>query len=162
MTSTPLPHRGPVMVDPRSAHPEHEETSRLYEIKNALGIPSDKPVPMNPAEIHRVDDLQDELMARRSPEGRPPRHDLRIAEWRWLILAIGVVLAGGLAWAIASGMAPVWIVIGALFMICFIGVGSSPVLYAGLLRGAEEHEARKTASAVVKHDADLTPPPPRP
>ncbi|MFT3685216.1 MAG: hypothetical protein QM783_09875 [Phycisphaerales bacterium] len=144
-------------VDSRVVVPAEETTSRIMEIKNAVGWPLDRPVPMSPSEIHAVDDLQDDLMAKRSPEGRPPRHDLRIAEWRWLALAIGIVLAGGLVWAIVSGMAPVWIVIGALFMVCFIGVGSAPVLYAGLLRAREEHEARTTATAVVKDKAALRP-----
>lgn len=143
-------------IDGRQVSLHQEETNTIHEIKSALGFNPDKPVPMNPAEVHLVDDLQDELMASRSPEGRPPNHDLRIAEWRWLALAVGVVLAGLLIWAIAQGLAAGWIVLGALFMICFIGVGSSPVLYAGLLRGREEHEARRTASAVVKHEASLT------
>jgi hypothetical protein len=137
-----------------------ESTSRIMEVKRALGLPLDKPVPMSPNEIHEVDDLQDDLMASKSPEGRPPRHDLRLAEWRWLLLAVGVVLTGALIWAIAGGIAPWWIGIGSLLLICLLGIGISPVLYAGLLRGGEERDARKTAAAVVKHSASLNPPPP--
>lgn len=140
-----------------TAHIEDQETSRIMEIKGVLGLPIDRPLPMNPAEIHCVDDLQDELMARRSPEGRPPRHDLRIAEWKWLMLAIGFVLVCVMMWAVSQGMEAVWIVIGAVFLVLMAGIGISPVLYAGLLRGGEEHDARKTAAAVVKHDASLKP-----
>jgi len=137
-----------------------ESTSRIMEVKRALGFPLDRPIPMSPNEIHEVDDLQDDLMASTSPEGRPPHHDLRLAEWRWLLLAIGVVLAGAFMWAIASGIAAWWIGIGSLLLICLLGIGISPVLYAGLLRGGEERDARKTAAAVVKHSASLNPPHP--
>ena len=133
-----------------------QETSTLIELKGALGLPVDRPIPMNPAEVHLVDDLQDELMARQSPEGRPPRHDLRIAEWRWLALALGAVLAVFVIYAVAQSIAIGWVVVFGLLMLCMLGIGVGPVLYAGLLRGSEEKEARDTAKAVVKHDATLT------
>jgi hypothetical protein len=125
------------------------------ELKNAVGFPLDRPQPMSPSQIHRVDDLQDELMAGRSPDGRPPRHDLRIAEWKWLFLGIGTILVAALMWAVMSGMATVWIVIFAITLVLMLGIGISPVLYAGLLRGGEEREARKTAAAVVQDRAAL-------
>jgi hypothetical protein len=140
-----------------TARPHIQHSSPLVELKNALGLPFDRPVPMDPKELHRVDELQDELMARKSPEGRPPSHDLRIAEWRWLALAFALVLAVFTGYAVVQSVAVGWVVMFALLLICLFGIGIGPVLYAGLLRGTEEKEARDTAAAVVKHDADLTP-----
>jgi len=119
----------------------------------------DLPTPMNPHELHEVHDLQDYLMARQSPEGRPPRHDLRIAEWKWLALGIAVLAVMVTLALVAQGIAPGWIVLAGVLALCFLGIGISPVLYAGLLRGGEERDARRTAAAVVKHDAALTEPP---
>lgn len=141
--------------DSRTLTPDEETTSRIIEMKNAVGLPLDRPHPMSPGEVHRVDDLQDRVMAGNSPDGRPPRHDLRIAEWKWLFLGIGVVLTGLLIWAIAQGMAPVWIVIFGLLWLLMLGIAISPVLYAGMLRGGEERDARRVAAAVVKDKAAL-------
>lgn len=138
-----------------STHAEIQHSSRLVEIKNALGLPIDRPEPMAPGDVRLVDDLQDELMARGSPEGRPPSHDFRIAEWRWLALGLAVVLGILIAYAVVQSVAIGWVVMFGLLMLCLLGIGIAPVLFAGLLRGSEENEARKTASAVVKHDADL-------
>lgn len=150
------PGQRPASNDPdalSTAQLQEQQTSTLMEIKGALGIPVDRAVPMNPADIHRVDDLQDELMATGSPEGRPPSHELRMAEWRWLALGIAVLLAGGLVWAVTQGVDAWWIVLSGLLLICLLGIGAAPVLYAGMLRGGEERNARKTASAVVKGSA---------
>lgn len=138
-----------------SSHLELEHSSRLVEVKSKLGLPVDRPVPMEPGDMQLVDDLQDELMARGSPEGRPPHHSLRVAEWRWLALGIGVVLSLFTIYAVTQSVAFGWVVMFALLTLCLLGIGIAPVLFAGLLRGGEEKDARKAAAAVVKHDADL-------
>ncbi|HYD01680.1 MAG TPA: hypothetical protein VEB22_10680 [Phycisphaerales bacterium] len=152
----PAPFSQPTVGGPDAVRTQHEVTSPIIELKGALGLPVDRPVPMNPSDIQRVDDLQDELMAHTSPEGRPPRHDLRIAEWRWLALGVSFVLLCMLIYALVSGIAPIWIGIYGLLAACLLGIGIGPVLYAGLLRGREEREARQTATAVVKDSAVIT------
>ncbi len=154
---TPGQRPDPSALDELStAQLQEQQTSRLIEIKGALGIPVDRAVPMDPADLQRVDLLQDELMATGSPEGRPPSHALRMAEWRWFALGISVLLAGGLIWAISQGMDVWWIVLSALLMLGLLGIGIAPVLYAGLLRGGEERNARQTAAAVVKGSAEIS------
>lgn len=99
---------------------------------------------VNEAEESALDVRQDELMTIASPEGQPPTRRTRLAEWRWLIVVGVLLVAGAITWAVVAD-ASVRMIVVVMAMAGFLMVGVNPVLWASVLRGKEQREARKSA-----------------
>lgn len=126
-------------LDPRSPGEMGTEATSLGEVLLAQDAKADASVP-----TPEVDRVQEEVMAARSPEGRPPHRRTRLAEWKWFIVASVVLALSALIWGALSVVAWQIVAVAAALMLLFLGA-TSPVWGAGLLRGGEEREARKTA-----------------
>ena len=99
---------------------------------------------MTAAQTSELDTRQDELVGAHSPEGKPPEHWLRSAEWRWFRYVIMAVLLVAVIWIVARGVegATVLMAVGLLFIMVF---AAAPVWGAALLRRGEERAARAEA-----------------
>lgn len=100
-----------------------------------------------------VDRIQEEVMAAKSPEGRPPHRRTRIAEWKWFIIGASAVGAIAMSLSIFGVIAwPTALWVGVLIFLSL--AAASPTWGAGLIRGGEERKARKVALIRV-HDAKV-------
>lgn len=114
-------------------------------------LEADRAMVSEGAPTSKVDRLQEEEMARTSPDGRPPRHRLVAIERKWFIavaLAVGVGLA---LWAIGSRVAGQTLLLGAVLVLLLVGA-AIPVWRSGFLRAREERAARKAALLQVRPD----------
>ncbi len=91
-----------------------------------------------------VDELQDELMSIHSSDGRPPPRRLRVAEWRWVVILVPIVLLCIAGWAVSRQL-DVGTILGGLVLVVALVAAGAPVWGAGLMRGSEEREARREA-----------------
>ncbi len=108
------------------------------------------PPPLTDRQNQRVDDRQDQLMARDSVDGRPPPRHQRITEWKWLLIVAPVLAIACIALLITRGVRAPAIAFGVLFVGGYLLLGVWPVWRAGVLRGREEQEARKEAKGDVR------------
>jgi hypothetical protein len=96
-----------------------------------------------------IDDLQDDLMAASSDDGRPVAKAVRAREWMWFAIgAVGVSVVS-VVWALATGAS--W---GAVFVAVLLGsffiAFASPAVVVGLLRAKEERAAKVGAEGPVE------------
>lgn len=106
-------------------------------------VPSPVPSPGLAAEL---DDRQDDLMAVASADGRPPAHQLRVVEWRWVITGLLIFVAALIAWGVLASVDAGIVIPGVVFGIILLG-SASPVWISGLIRAREQRAARRSAKS---------------
>ncbi len=86
-----------------------------------------------------------------SPDGQPPQRELRVTEWKWVLVAFAVLIVCAAVLVLTSSMA--WPTVAFAVVILLVLVGATiPTLGAGLLRGGEEKRARVSALRQEGHD----------
>jgi hypothetical protein len=105
---------------------------------------------LNSSERERVDVLQDVIMEKTSPDGRPPTHQQRRIGWGVLLIVGLMMLVAGLAWAIISGVSFGLVVGLSVVSVIVLVVMGTPVWAAGVSRGIEEAKARNEALGKIQ------------
>lgn len=105
---------------------------------------------LNSTELERVDVLQDVIMEKTSPDGRPPTHQQRRIGWGVLLILGLMMLVVGLAWAMMSGVSLGLVVGLSVVSVIVLVVMGTPVWAAGVSRGKEEAKARDEALGRVQ------------
>jgi hypothetical protein len=90
----------------------------------------------------QLDQSQEDVMAARSSDGRPPPSKLMRKEWRWFGIGGVLVFSALVVWMVVSRASPGSVVAGIAYVVLLLAA-ASPVLGAGLLRGGEERAAHK-------------------
>ncbi len=91
----------------------------------------------------QLDQSQEDVMAARSSDGRPPPSKLMRKEWRWFGIGGVLVFFALMTWMVVSRASTGSVVAGVAYVVLLLAA-ASPVLGAGLLRGGEERAAHKT------------------
>ncbi len=99
-----------------------------------------------------VDDRQDELMKKESPEGRPPKHEASVRGWRRLLIGLSALVIIAVVWSLLRGVQTHDVIGFAVATGLVLILGAWPVLTAGLLRGKEETKARHEAIVELRTD----------
>ena len=127
------------------------------DLSETTGIPpAESPSIEDPSareyvESARVDQEQDRIMARNSVDGAPPPRATRVAEWRWSIASAALLLVIIAAWTASRHLSFSTVLVG-LVLVAALVAAASPVWGAGLMRGSEERDARRQASAKVRRE----------
>lgn len=98
-----------------------------------------------------VDGVQEEVMAVISPDGRPPNRELRVLQWKWVLIAGGILLTCAAVVVAMSNMAWPTVLFAGVIVLVLVGA-AIPTWGAGLLRGGEERRARVSALEQKEHD----------
>lgn len=94
-----------------------------------------------------LDMRQDDLMAIESVDGRPPTHEQRRTGWRWIAIAVPVLVVVAATVAMIRGMSLGAVIGYGIAAMALWVLGSWPVWAASLRRGKEESVAREEAHA---------------
>ncbi|MBX9738032.1 MAG: hypothetical protein K2X32_14010 [Phycisphaerales bacterium] len=111
---------------------------------------------MTIAQSDRIDDRQDALMARDSPDGTPWPRRQRVTQWRLLAIVGSVSVVAGVVLALYHGVGVATLAIGAVLGCMYIMLAVWPVITAGVLEGKEERAARKQATYEVTRSSATT------
>ncbi len=112
MLDRPLPLESDSTLRPPQINPtptQRRENNEESGLQTAPTMPVSLPKvievkPATPAAETALDARQDEIMAVASSDGRPPNRQSRLMEWRWLGVAVGLIVAGGVTWIAIEGV----------------------------------------------------------
>lgn len=112
---------------------------------------------LTPAEVQAVDTAQDEIMSRRSVDGRPPTRRQRRIGWGVALIVLPAAAIGASVWALLNGT-PVTVVAGSAAVFAMVlAVMGFWVWRPGLSRGKEEAAARVEAMDRLHPDVRVIP-----
>ena len=95
-------------------------------------------------QVRQVDAREEEIMGVQSPEGTPPEHWLRSAEWKWFRYLMVAVFLGAVVWIGISGVSGGTVLMAAALVVVMV-FAAAPVWGAAILRAREGRAARAAA-----------------